>query len=122
VIEMPASLIRTPVDSLLIQTAGVFTVSRWALEGYAAQVYGRDLSDHDAFIEAAEVNFFLPATLSNEDVSGRLLAYARGFTAAPNLHPWAPLYLVILVFIVGCEAGALVFIMPLRDPRRASRT
>jgi hypothetical protein len=119
---MQEALVRKPVDTVLIQTAGVFTVSRWALEGYAAQVYARDLSDDRAFEEAAKVNTFLPATLSGEDVSDRLLGYARGFTGAPNLHPWAPLYLMILVFFAGLQAGALVLIMPLRDPRRAART
>jgi len=119
---MPDALVRAPVRNLLIQTAGVFTVSRWALEGYAAQVYARDLGDADAFEEAAKVNVFLPATLAREDVSRRLLDYATGYAAVPSLHTWAPLYLVILVFFAGAEAGALVLIMPLRDPRRTART
>jgi len=119
---MPDALVREPVRNLLIQTAGVFTVSRWALEGYAAQVYARDLGDADAFEEAAKVNVFLPATLAREDVSRRLLDYATGYAAVPSLHTWAPLYLVILVFFAGAEAGALVLIMPLRDPRRTART
>jgi hypothetical protein len=119
---MPEPLIRPPVDSFPIRAAGVFSVSRWALEGYAAQVYARDLSNTDAFTEAALVNFFLPATLSGEEVSDRLLAYAQGQTGPPILHTWGPLYLVILVFFAGAEAGALVLIMPLRDPRRTGRT
>lgn len=119
---MPAPLRREPVKNILIQAAGVLTVSRWALEGYAAQVYARDLSDRDAFTEAAQVNTFLPATLSGEHVSTRLLQYAVGNSGAPNLHPWAPLYLVILLFFAGSQAGALVLIMPWRDPRRAART
>jgi len=119
---MPDALVREPVRNLLIQTAGVFTVSRWALEGYAAQVYARDLGNADAFEEAAKVNVFLPATLAREDVSRRLLDYATGYSAVPSLHTWAPLYLVILVFFAGAEAGALVLIMPLRDPRRTVRT
>ena len=119
---MPDALVREPVRNLLIQTAGVFTVSRWALEGYAAQVYARDLGNADAFEEAAKVNVFLPATLAREDVSRRLLDYATGYAAVPSLHTWAPLYLAILVFFAGAEAGALVLIMPLRDPRRTART
>jgi hypothetical protein len=115
---MPDRLIREPVDSWLIQAAGALSVSRWSLEGYAANVYARDLSDGKAFREAAQANFFLPATLSGEDVSYRLLAYAHGQTGPPTLHPWGPLYLVILVFFAAVQAGALVLIMPLRDPRR----
>jgi hypothetical protein len=119
---MPEALRRPPVDNFLIQAAGALTVSRWALEGYAAQVYARDLTDRDAFEEATQVNTFLPATLSNENVSRRLLDYVTGNSAAPNLHPWAPLYLLILMFFAGVQAAALVLIMPWRDPRRAGGT
>lgn len=120
---MPDELLRQPVRSWPIQAAGALSVSRWALEGYAAHVYGRDLSDNDAFTEAAQVNFFLPATLSNEDVSDRLLGYARGlYASAPQLHTWGPLYLIILMFFAALQAGMLVLIMPLRDPRRTART
>jgi hypothetical protein len=119
---MPERLIRKPVDSWLIQTAGALSVSRWALEGYAAHAYARDLSDRKAFEEAAQVNVFLPVILSREDVSDRLLAYAQGQSGPPILHTWGPLYLVILVFFAAAQAGALVLIMPLRDPRRTGRT
>ena len=119
---MPEPLIRKPVDSFLIRAAGALSVSRWALEGYAAQVYGRDLTDADAMTEAVQANFFLPVTLSREAVSERLLAYARGLYGPPQLRTWGFLYLVILAFFAALEAGALVLIMPLRDPRRAART
>ena len=69
-----------------------------------------------AFEEAAKVNTFLPATLSSEDVSDRLLAYARGLTMAPSLRTWAPAYLLILMFFAGVEAGALVLIADPRSP------
>ena len=76
------------------------------------------------FLEAANAErpFRYRPCRSYEDVSGRLLAYARGYTGPPNLHTWAPLYVFILAFFAALEAGALVLIMPLRDPRRAART
>ena len=77
VIEMPAALVRSPVRSGVLRLAGAVSVSRWALEGYAAQVYGQDLSDPDALREAVQVNFFVPLTLGDVAVGDRLVEHFR---------------------------------------------
>jgi hypothetical protein len=118
----PETLAPKAVDSPLLQLAGALTVSRWALEAYAAQVYEQDLSDADALEEAVKVNAFVPVTFG-DDVAPPLIAHLRaqgqGYSpAAPTLDGGAPLYLIVLMFFAGLEAAALVAILPLRDPRR----
>jgi len=124
VIEMPAPLVRNAVRSGSLRLAGAFTVSRWALEGYAAQVYSQDLSDPDALREAVQVNFFVPLTLSDVPIGDRLVehftALGRGVgRPPPSLDVPAGRYLFLLVLFVAIEGVLLVVILPLRDPRRA---
>jgi hypothetical protein len=122
VVVTPEPLAPQPVKSTLLQGAGALTVSRWALEAYAAQVYQQDLADADALNEAVKVNAFVPVTLGS-DVSSSLhrhvIARSRGESpSAPSLDGGAILYMfVLLCFAVG-QAMLLVVILPLRDPRR----
>jgi hypothetical protein len=118
----PLSLAPKAVDSPLLQLAGALTVSRWALEGYAAFVYEQDLANADALTEAVQVIAFVPVTFG-EDVKAplyrHLVAQANGdYTTAPRLRGGAPFYLILLVFFVAAEAAALIVVLPLRDPRR----
>jgi hypothetical protein len=118
----PRSLAPKAVDNPMLQVAGALTVSRWALEAYAAQVYEQNLSNDDALEEAVKVNAFVPVTFGDDvarPLYDRLEAAARN--APPpgrRLYGGSILYLVLLVFFVGVEAAALVAILPWRDPRR----
>jgi hypothetical protein len=118
----PRSLAPQAVDNPLLQLAGALTVSRWALEAYAAQVYEQDLSNDDALAEAVKVNAFVPVTFGDDvaqPLFNRLGAKAQGYTpSGERLRGGSIIYLVLLVFFVGVEAAALVAILPLRDPRR----
>jgi hypothetical protein len=123
VIEMPAPLVRNPVRQGVLRVAGALAVSRWALEGYAAQVYGQDLSDPDALREAVQVNFFVPITLTDVPVGDRLIehfaALGRGRSEPPpSLDARGGRYVLVLMLIVILEAALLVVILPVRDPRR----
>ena len=123
VIEMPAALVRSPVRSGVLRLAGALSVSRWALEGYAAQVYGQDLSDPDALREAVQVNFFVPLTLGDVAVGDRLVehftALGRGRRGPPPSLDARAGAIFLLVLFVAIEGALLVVILPLRDPRRA---
>jgi hypothetical protein len=123
VIEMPSALVRSPVRQGVLRAAGALAVSRWALEGYAAQVYGQDLSDPDALREAVQVNFFVPITLTDLPVGDRLVehfaALGRGQPEAPpSLDARGGRYFMVLVLFVGLGAALLIVILPIRDPRR----
>jgi hypothetical protein len=118
----PETLAPRAVDNPLLQLAGALTVSRWALEAYAAQVYEQNLSSDRALMEAVKVNAFVPVTFGDDvapPLFERLQAKAQGNTpSGPRLDGGGIIYLVLLVFFVGVEAAALVAILPLRDPRR----
>jgi hypothetical protein len=123
VVEMPPPLRRSPLGEGPLRLVGAVTISRWALEGYAAQVYGRNLSDEEARNEAVKVNVFLPLTLSDEPISERLIDYLSALSRgraepAPDLDTHAGRYLFVLLLFVGTGAAMLVAILPLRDPRR----
>jgi hypothetical protein len=115
-------LLREPARNPLLQVAGALTVSRWALEAYAAQVYEQRLSNDDAMEEAVSVNAFVPVTLG-ENVGGRLLGYhlarsRREAVGTPRLDAGGIFYLVVLTMFAGAQALALVVVLPARDPRR----
>ena len=120
---MPPVLAPQPVGWAL-QTAGAFVVSRWALEGYAAQVYERDLSDADALEEATKVNAFVPVLFGDAvayPLYGHVRAQSLGEpTTPPRLNGGSLYYLLVLVFFAAVQAGALVVILPARDPRRVT--
>jgi hypothetical protein len=124
VVATPRVLAPHAVDSVPLQVAGALTVSRWALEAYAAFVYQRDLGNGDAFDEAVKVNAFVPVTFGDDvapPLARHLGARTRGeFAMPPRLAGGGFAYLVLLVFFVGVEAAALVAILPLRDPRRTA--
>jgi hypothetical protein len=122
-VEMPAPLVRTPVREGPLRLVGALTVSRWALEGYAAKVYERDLSDDDALNEAVRVNVILPLTLADVSVSDRLIDYfsarARDRNEPPpELETHSGRYFFVLLLFVLVEGALLVVILPIRDPRR----
>jgi hypothetical protein len=124
VIEMPPQLTRRPVTSGALRVAGAFAVSRWAFEGYAAQVYEQDLSDQDAMLEAVKVNALVPITLGDQSIADRLYEHfvnlSRGVSEPPpTLDAHGSGYLVVLALFVVIEAVLLVVILPIRDPRRA---
>src|SRR4029434_8411764 len=77
VIEMPPELVRRPVTSGALRLAGALAVSRWAFEGYAAQVYEQDLSDQDALLEAVKVNALVPVTLTDAPRADRLYEHLK---------------------------------------------
>jgi hypothetical protein len=121
---MPKVLRAKPVTSWPLQMAGAFTVSRWALEGYAAQVYERDLGKSDAFEEAIAVNTFVPV-LFGDDVAYPLWRHALALNdgqspSPPTLHGGSYYYLLVLLFFAGGQAAALIAILPARDPRRVA--
>lgn len=124
VVATPQVLAPQAVDSIPLQAAGAFTVSRWALEAYAAFVYQRDLGDDDAFDEAVKVNAFVPVTFGDEmayPLAQHLAARNRGESPPPpRLSGGGIFYLLLLVAFAGAEAALLVAILPLRDPRRAA--
>jgi hypothetical protein len=123
VVVTPGVLAPQAVDSLPLQAAGAFTVSRWALEAYAAFVYARDLGDRNAFDEAVKVNAFVPVTFGDDvayPLARHLAARSRGESPPPpELTGGGIFYLLLLLVFAGAEAAALVLILPLRDPRRA---
>jgi hypothetical protein len=124
VIEMPPQLIRRAVTSGALRLAGGLTVSRWAFEGYAAQVYEQDLTDQDAMAEAVKVNALVPITLGDHSIPDRLYEHyvqlSRGVSdPPPTLDAHGSGYLLILALFVVIEAVLLVVILPIRDPRRA---
>ncbi len=121
---MPKALRAKPVTGWPLKMAGAFAVSRWALEGYAAQVYERDLGNAEAFEEAVAVNAFVPV-LFGDDVSYPLWRHALALnagqpTSPPTLHGGSYFYLLVLMFFAGAEAAALIVILPARDPRRVA--
>ena len=120
----PARLAPKAVNSRLLQLAGTLTVSRWALESYAAQVYERDLSNAEALDEAVKVNAFVPVTFGDDmayPLYQHVSARTRGeLPSPPRLHAGRFLYLLLLVFFAGAEAAALIVILPARDPRRVA--
>ena len=83
-----------------------------------------DLSNDDHLQEAVRVAFFMPLTLVDLPVSGRLMEYlasragGRGATA-PSLDAARGRYLLLLALFAAGQAAILVVILPLRDPRRA---
>ena len=124
VIEMPPELVRTPVNSGALRVAGALAVSRWAFEGYAAQVYGQDLSDQDALLEAVKVNALVPVTLTDAPIGDRLYEHFKAIERGvqeppPSLDANGGRYLGVLVLFVVIEGALLVVILPIRDPRRA---
>jgi hypothetical protein len=124
VIEMPPRLVRTPVTQGALRTAGALSVSRWALEGYASRVLEQDLSDVDALNEAVRVTGLVPLTLGDVPVSERLIGYfaarSRGEPAEPPaFDAGSGRYLGLLALFAVVQAGLLVLILPVRDPRRA---
>ena len=107
----PTILSPTGVDSRILQFAGAFTVSRWALEAYAAQVYERDLANADALTEAVKVNAFVPVTFGDDvlvPLYRHVEAQTRGEQSTPpRLNGGGILYLMLLLFFAAAEAAAL---------------
>ncbi len=121
---MPEPLIRTKVSSTLLRSAGTLCVSRWALEAYAAEVFEQGLSDKDRLREAVLVSFFMPLTLVDRQVSGRLLEYVSqggpdGVQRAPEFDAGRIRYRLVLGAFVLVKAILLLCLLPIRDPRRA---
>jgi hypothetical protein len=124
VVAMPDELLRKPVESGALRAVGGLAVSRWALEGYAAQTYEQDLSDPTALKEAMIVASFVPLTLSDAPVADRLLEYGTALTkssqsvAPPDIDAGSSRYLLVLAAFAALQAAALIVVLPIRDPRR----
>ncbi len=119
---MPRALAPPAATSWPLQLAGGFVVSRWALEGYAALVYERDLSQPAALAEAVRVNAFVPV-LFGEDVAHPLWLHVRARslgepTTPPALRGGSRYHLAVLLGFPLAEAAALWAVLSARGPRR----
>ena len=124
--EMPSPLVRSAVNDPVLRIAGAICVSRWALEGYAAQVMEQNLEDPKRLQEAVAVGMFLPVTLAKTPIASRLVDYARAraggvMAPAPVLSARGGLYVAVLSAFAAGQAALLLIVLPLRDPRRSVR-
>jgi hypothetical protein len=108
---MPRSLVPPAASGWPLQLAGAVVVSRWALEGYAALVYERDLSQPAALAEAVKVNASVPVLLG-DDVAHPIWLHVRARsrgepTTPPRLHGGSRAYLAVLLGFVAVPAAAL---------------
>lgn len=123
VVDMPSALVRPPVDGRVVNSAGMFCVSRWALEAYAAKAIEENLTDPEHLQEAIRVSFYVPLTLVDVAVTQRLreAAAARsgsGETAAGRVDARSPRYLQVLAAFALVHAVVFIVVLVVRDPRR----
>jgi hypothetical protein len=119
---MPHALAPPAATSGPLQLAGAFVVSRWALEGYAALVYERDLADPAALAEAVKVNASVPV-LFGDDVAHPLWLHVRAQTRGepttpPALRGGSRYYFAVLLGFPLAEAAALWAVLSARGSRR----